>query len=50
MPYCDNCDCDLMNDNEECYITIAEFDYGLLVEASDKLFCSWRCLKRWYEL
>jgi len=45
---CAYCDADLAHDNEGCCIIVTEIDYGIGMD--QKRFCSFRCLKRWYDL
>ena len=45
---CAVCDADLHHDNEGCFIIITEVDYNIAID--EKRFCSFRCLKSWYDL
>lgn len=45
---CRNCDTDQREHADHCYIVVEEIDYGTV--ATSETFCSWYCLKRWYDL
>ena len=45
---CRSCDMDMRIYADNCYIVVEEIDYGVPTETNS--FCSFGCLKRWYEL